>query len=122
MSATIQQEDGSTWQIRVSGVLKKVELDSAHAAARVTIAKGGKLRVLMVLDGFQGWEKGADWGDMTFMIAHGDNIERIAVAGDPKWKDEMMMFLGAGYRRTKVKFFPQAELAQARTWLQEAAR
>jgi hypothetical protein len=25
---------------------------------------------LIVLDGFEGWERGADWGDLTFMERH----------------------------------------------------
>ena len=121
MSATIQKEAGGIWQFRVSGVLKKAELDSAQAAAREEIAKAGKIKVLLILDAFQGWEKGADWGDMSFTAAHGDDIEQIAVVADPKWETEAMMFVGAGFRRTQVKFFPQGEVSQARAWLAAGA-
>ena len=119
MSATIQAEAGRTWQLRIGGVLKKAELDSAQAAARQEIAKAGKIKVLLLLEGFQGWEKGADWGDMTFTITHGDDIEKIAIVGDPKWETEALMFVGAGFRRTPVKFFVSGEATQARAWLGE---
>ena len=119
MSATIQKEGDSTWQFRVSGVLKKAELDSAQAAAREEIARAGKIKVLLMLEGFQGWEKGAAWGDMTFIATHGDQIEKIAVVGDSKWETEVLMFLGAGLRRTVVKFFVAGEAPRARAWLGE---
>lgn len=117
MSATIQKEAGSTWQFRVSGVLKKAELDSAQAAAREEIARAGRIKVLLLLEDFQGWEKGADWGNMTFAATHGDEIDRIAIVGDPKWSAEALMFVGAGIRRTAVKFFVTGEAARARAWL-----
>lgn len=117
MSATIQKEEGRVWQFRISGVLKKAELDSAQAAAREEIAKAGKIKVLLVLDGFQGWEKGADWGDMTFAAAHGDDIEKLAVVADARWHTEVLMFVGAGFRRTEVKSFGPGQLAEARAWL-----
>jgi len=121
MSATIQKE-GSTWLLRVSGVLKKAELDSAQATARQEIANAGKIKVLLMLEDFQGWERGADWGDMDFAATHGDSMARIAIVGDPKWETEALMFVGAGLRRTPVRFFPQGEAAQARVWLEEATK
>jgi hypothetical protein len=117
MSTAIQKETGNIWQFRVSGVLKKAELDAAQAEAREQIARTGKIKVLLLLEDFQGWEKGADWGDMTFTDTYGDQIERIAIVGDPKWETETLMFIGAGFRRTAVKFFAPGEATQARAWL-----
>jgi hypothetical protein len=88
--------------------------------ARQEIAKAGKIKVLLVLEGFQGWEKGSDWGDITFTAAHGDDIEKIAIVGDPKWETEALMFVGAGIRRTPVKFFNTSGTTQARAWLVES--
>jgi hypothetical protein len=121
MSTTIQKEEGRVWQFRISGVLKKAELDSAQAGAREEIRKAGKIKVLLILDAFQGWEKGPDWGDMSFFADHGDDIEQIAVVADPKWETDAMMFVGAGFRRTRVKFFTHGEVSQARAWLAEVA-
>ena len=121
MSATIKRED-KFWLFRISGVLKKAELDSAQAMAREEINKAGKIKVLLILDGFQGWEKGADWGDMTFAVDHGDDIERIAIVGDPRWETETLMFTGAGFRQTQVKFFAADQAPQARAWLGEGSR
>jgi hypothetical protein len=121
MSATIQKEEGRIWQLQISGILKKAELDSAQAAAREEITKAGKIKMLVILENFQGWEKGADWGDMTFTSAHGNDIEKIAIVSDPRWEPETLMFVGAGYRRTQVKFFVAGEATRARAWLEEEA-
>ena len=120
MSATVQQEEGRTWQLRVSGLLTKNELDSVQTAARDEIQRGGKIKLLIVLDGFQGWEKGAAWGDISFAAAYGDQIEKMAIVGEPRWETEALMFVGAGIRRTPVKFFVSEQAAQARMWLAES--
>ena len=115
----MQIEEDPIWRLRVSGVLKKAELDSAQAMAGQEIEKAGKIKVLVILEGFQGWEKGPDWADMTFTAMHGDEIEKIAIVGDPKWETDALMFAGAGVRRTQVKFFVPGEEAPARAWLRE---
>lgn len=120
MSATLRKEDERIWQLSVSGRLTKAELDAAQGAAGEEIQRGGKLKLLLTLDGFQGWEKGADWGDVTFNAQYGDQIEKMAIVGDPRWETEALMFVGAGFRRTVVKFFLPAEAAQARAWLAES--
>lgn len=122
MSTIIEKEADSTWQFRVAGMFKKSELDEAQAGAREEIARAGQIKVLLLLEDFQGWEPGADWGDMEFAYTHGNQIEKIAIVAEPKWETEALMFVGAGFRRTKVQFFPPADLARARAWLAEPTR
>ena len=47
---------------------------------------------------FSGWGKEGDWGDLTFMHEYDLYIGKIAIVGDEKWKDQILMFLGAGRR------------------------
>ena len=117
MSARIFHEGGGTWQLHVTGVLKKSELDSAQDLARNEISSAGPIKVLLVLDAFEGWERGGKWDDMSFMESHGDQVESIAIVADPNWETEAMMFVGAGFRKTRVKFFPTGQAAPARAWL-----
>jgi len=117
MGIAVQKEPGNIREIRISGTLKKAELDSVQAAAREEITKTGKIRILVILENFLGWEQGADWGDMAFFYEHGDDVERIAIVGDPKWKQKALMFAGEGLRSAPVRFFPASELEQARKWL-----
>jgi hypothetical protein len=37
-------------------------------------------------------------------MEHGDQIDNIAIAADPKWKDDPMIFAAAGLRRAPVEF------------------
>lgn len=116
MGATIQQESGLS-VLRVTGVLRKSELDAAQAAGLQATGGPDKTRLLVIAEDFDGWEKGADWGDMEFFLKYGDRIERIAIVADPKWETQMLMFAGAGFRKAPVKFFPLGSIDEARTWL-----
>jgi hypothetical protein len=39
------------------------------------------------------------------------------VVGDPRWRDEMLVFLFADYRQAEARFFPETDLEPARAWL-----
>lgn len=89
--------------------LARVETENVFAS--------GKVRVLIRLEGFAGWEPGEQWGDVSFFFRHDKDIERIAVVGDPRWRDQMLMFLFADYRQAEARFFPETDLETARAWL-----
>jgi hypothetical protein len=118
MGATIRKEDDEFWVLRVSGALRKEEMDAVQAEAVAGLAPQENARVLAIVeDDFRGWVGDEVWGDMTFFIEHGDRIEKIAIVGDPKWESRMLMFSGAGFRRAPVKYFSRDRLDQAREWL-----
>ena len=73
--------------------------------------------MLVIPEDFKGWERGADWGDLTFLDTHDDQIDKIAIVADPQWETEILTFAGAGFRRASVKFFPMSQLTLARAWL-----
>lgn len=54
---------------------------------------------------------------MSFFVQHGAAIERIAVVGDERWLDDVLMFAAAGLRRAPVRFFAAGALVDARRWL-----
>ena len=81
------------------------------------IARVGKVRLLLVLRDFNGWERGADWGDLRFYEAFGQDVERIAIVGDEKWRDQVRLFILADVRQSPVRFFPSGQIDQARAWL-----
>jgi hypothetical protein len=119
MAVTFQQENDTLVVMHVSGLLKKSELDATQAAAAKQLAAKGtvSVKVLIIVENFQGWEGGADWGDMSFYAEHGDKMKKIAIVGDPKREADWMMFMGAGIRPSPIKFFPLGQDAQARAWL-----
>ena len=119
MAATIQRESDKLLVMRITGLLKKSELDAALAAAakQLPTAPGVYINILIIVENFQGWERNADWGDISFYAEHGDKMKKIAIVGDPKLETDLMMFTGAGIRPVPIKFFPLHQVEQARAWL-----
>ncbi len=122
MPASVRHESDNLYRVHISGVLSKTELENAQAVAAQEIKRLGKIKLLFILEQFQGWERGADWGDLDFYAAHDKDIERIAIVGEEKWRDHGLAFAGAGIRKAGVRFFLPAEIARARAWLLQADR
>ncbi len=117
MGATIVEEDGELKVLRVTGLLKKSELDILQAKVASQVSPNTSIKLLVIVEDFQGWERGADWGDLTFFSTYGDMIEKIAIVAPLRWETDFMTFVLAGMRRAAVKFFPESGLAEARAWL-----
>ena len=113
----IQQEKGHLRILRITGLLRKSEWDAALADEAGQWGPATRVNVLVIVEEFRGWERGTDWGDMTFFDMFGNQIDKIAIVADPKWEAEALAFAGAGFRHGQVKFFPESQLALARAWL-----
>ncbi len=119
MSANLEYQDGDLYLLRIGGELKKSELDAVQADFAQHLVAAGPIKLLVVLEGFSGWERGAAWDDTEFFFAHRDDIAKIAAVGDPRWEAEVLAFSGAGLRQAPVKYFPDTGEAAARAWLAE---
>ena len=117
MGVTIQQEEGNLRVVRITGLLRKCEMDAALAAEARKWGPGTRIKVLVMVEDFEGFERGADWGDLSFLIKYDHQIDKLAIVADPKWEIETLTLAGAGFRKGQVKFFPMNQLAQARAWL-----
>ena len=105
--------------VRVSGVMTLADQAALQDAARILIARGLKPRVLAVLAGFGGWAKGQDWGDVTFLSEHGDDIARMAIVGEERWRDDALMFVAKGLRATRIEYFTPENLEGAKLWVNQ---
>jgi hypothetical protein len=65
------------------------------------------------------FRQSAGWGNVDFLTVYGNEIERIAVVGEQRWKDQVFAFLGKGYRTTEIEFFPSASAIEAENWIRE---
>jgi hypothetical protein len=120
MSAKLQLEDNDIMRVTIAGTLCKTELEEIQGDFTRELLEAGTNKVLIVLDKFEGWEAGADWGDSDFYFTHGDSIRKIGIVGDEKWRAEALIFAGAGVREASVRFFPTEEIDEAHTWLSQA--
>ena len=115
MPIKMAPDRGNAYRIEIRGILRKADLDECQKTLAAEIARVGRVRLLFVLDGFEGWEAEAAWNDLGFYVKHGDMVERIAIAGDERWRSHTMMFAGADLRQAPVEFF--SDEAAARAWL-----
>jgi hypothetical protein len=122
MPAAMRHESGNLFRIDVSGTLLHKELGEVQAIAARDIARLGSIKLLFVLEKFLGWERNADWGDLTFLRAHDQSIAKIAIVGDERWRDEGLAFAGAGLRVAAVRFYRPEQIGLARAWLAEGDR
>jgi SpoIIAA-like len=117
MPVEIIDASGKLLEIKVRGMLKKTDYDRIIQIAKEAIVRQGKVRALIILEGFEGWERHKDWGDVSFMMQEGQQIEKMAIVGDEKWRDDGLAFTAKGFRPTAIEFFGAARLNEARTWL-----
>ncbi len=116
MPINLQYEPDDLCVLRISGVLMQAEFDNTQSTVGSRVDAGAEPRVLIILENFEGWEAGAEWSS-DYLFAQGSKIAKIAIVGEPRWELQALTFTGAGIRRTPVRYYPIAELAQARTWL-----
>lgn len=119
MSIRLEQESPSVYRIDISGTLRRSELEECEGQLAQDVQGGAKVRLLVVLERFEGWGTGDNWNDLSFYVKHGDAIERIAIVGDEKWRSEALMFAAADLRTAPVEFFPSGGISIARAWLRE---
>ena len=119
MPATIERETNNISVLHLSGTVQRTEFGNVQDTTARDIDAGAKPRVLAILENFEGWERGADWGDLEFLFSHSHEIAKIAIVGEPRWESDALAFAGAGFRRAPVKFFPTGQEAPARAWLAE---
>src|SRR4029077_1560614 len=98
MPAEIAYQPDDICVLRVSGTWKRSDFAAAQNEVAQKIDAGAKPRVLAILENFDGWERGADWNDLDFLVSHSDKIAKIAVVADPQWEVQALAFAGAGVR------------------------
>ena len=117
MPVELIDASGKLLQIKIRGLLQKADHERVIQIAKEAIAREGKISALIIAEGFEGWGRHEEWGDVSFMMAEGQHIEKMAIVGDEKWRDDALAFTAKGFRPTAIEFFPASSLHEARTWL-----
>ena len=117
MSLVMHHECANVYRVEIHGTLHKADLERCEERLATEMDRIGSVRLLFVLTDFAGWEPRPDWNDMSFYEKRGNAIERIAIVGPPRWRNEALMFAGADLRSAPVAFFPVGALGDARAWL-----
>jgi hypothetical protein len=117
MPLTMEHEQDNVFRFQLQGRLQRTDFERCEKRLEGEIQRSGSIRLLIVLDGFTGWDPRSPWNDLSFYMKHGDAIDRIAIVGPDRWRSHMLMFAGADLRKGLVEYFPPGAGAQARAWL-----
>jgi universal stress protein A len=101
---------------RASGKLTHEDYEQFRGRLDRLLREHGKVRVLLELTDFHGWEARAAWDDLMLGLRHYGRFERCAVVGDRKW-EEWLVALARPFWR--VEYFDARERDRALAWLQE---
>jgi hypothetical protein len=76
------------------------------------------VRILVELHAFKGWTAGAFWEDTMFAAKNFNNIDRLAVVGESRWKKGVTLFVKP-FTAAQVRYFEMEAIERARQWLAE---
>lgn len=117
MSHDIIKIDGDVVTVHLRGLMLLSDQKALQNMTRDFIERGVQPKVLVLTEGFDGWEKSEKWAEDDLLLEQADEIAKIAIVGEPRWEESMLMFVGAGLRSTEIKFFNPSLVAEAEQWL-----
>ncbi|MBR9802612.1 STAS/SEC14 domain-containing protein [bacterium] len=107
---------GNVIEVQLSGKLTKEAYHEFVPFTEEKIKEHGKIRLLVVLHDFHGWDAGAMWEDIKFDLHHFRDIERLAIVGESRWEKGMASFCRP-FTTANVKYFEKEQLDEARQWI-----
>jgi len=117
MTVEVLGVDGNVVSIKVTGKLTETELASTQQATAGVIRELGKVRIFIDAGNFDGWEQGGSWNDFSFEDEFDPYIEKMAIVGDSKWEELILVFSNKGFREFPIEYFDSAESRQALSWI-----
>lgn len=104
---------------KMSGKLKDEDYSNfVPVADRIVAEAHGKVRLLVQLEDFHGWDLHGAWDDFKFGVKHYADTERIAMVGEKKW-EEWMTRLWKPFTQAEVRYFDVKKIQQAWDWVRE---
>ena len=110
---------GKILLVKISGKLSKEDYQRFVPDVERLIKDHGKIRILVQMHDFHGWELGALWEDIKFDMKHFGDIERLALVGESKWEAGMAAFCKP-FTKAKIQYFDESKSADALTWIRAA--
>ena len=101
--------------VKVIGKLTAADFIAIVPGIEAIIARHGKVRFLVDLTAFGGWEWHAAWDDFAFGIRHWGDIEKMAIVTGPEWDDLAANIAGA-LMHAEVKPYRSPEIKRAWEW------
>lgn len=116
MIALASTESNNILTVKASGKLTKEDYEKFGPQVEALIQQHGKIRVLIELEDFRGWNAGALWEDSKFAWQHYGDIERLAIVGEKKWEKGMATFCKP-FTKAEIRFFEKEQAHEATQWI-----
>lgn len=117
--AVSSENDGKLLLIRLTGKLHKGDYQQFVPIVEKAVETHGKIRMLVQMHMFHGWDAGALWEDVKFDVKHFNDLERLAIVGESTWEKWMVTFCKP-FTTATIRFFPSGQEAEARAWITAA--
>jgi hypothetical protein len=117
--AVSTENDGKLVVIRMKGKLHKSDYQHFVPIVEKAVQQNGRIRMLVHMHNFHGWDAGGLWEDVKFDVNHFNDIERLAIVGETKWEKLMAAFC-APFTTAAIRYFPSEQADEARTWITAA--
>jgi len=120
MAIKLEEKDGGkVLEVHVTGTLAKEDYKHFVPEVDRLVGQHGKIRVLLDMHDFHGWDAGALWEDIKFDVKHFSDIERLAMVGEKKWQHAMSKFCRP-FTTAKIRYFDHSQSDAAREWAEAA--
>jgi hypothetical protein len=118
MTIKLETEENNLVIIRASDVLKRDESDAAKLEVVSIIKQQGKINVLILIEeGFSNLEAFVSWDDDHHDEFIQQNINRMAIVGDLRWRDDAILFFLGGLLPFTIEYFKFGQEELALAWL-----
>ena len=105
-------------EVDLHGKLCREDFERIAPDTERLIGQYGKIRILVTMRDFEGWDMGAFWEDLKWEAKHFNDVERLAMVGDEAWQKWMTSFCKP-FTTAAVRFFPFEKLDEAHEWVGE---
>jgi hypothetical protein len=116
MPIVITPTTAGVLELTVSGKLHHEDYVHFVPVLETELAETGKLRLLVLMHAFEGWDPHALWDDIKFDAKHFRDIDRLALVGETTWQQGMASFCKP-FTTAEIRFFNPSHLGEARAWL-----
>jgi hypothetical protein len=107
---------GRVLEVNLHGKLARRDFDLIAPETERLIEKYGKIRILVTLHDFDGWDLGAAWEEIKWEAKHFNHVDRIAIVGDEQWHRHMAG-LCSSFTTARVRYFTLDALDAAYQWV-----
>lgn len=113
-----EEVHGKVVEVDLHGTLGREDYEMFVPEIERVIHTHGKVRMLVTMHDFQGWDAGGLWEDMKWNATHFNDIERLAIVGETTWHKWVTSFCKP-FTDTEVRYFATDQRLQARAWVSE---